>query len=532
MTIRKDVRAGVRALGAASVIAVLAWSTPAAAQGDPQAQLRQLIDDITRYVADQTGGDATLRTSRPPELRMDSGAAIATLPDLSIVGRRGNAIELGTQTVSQREVAPGRVRYELSLPQRVRAVENSGAAPFTVTSSGGTLAVVRDVATGLLREADFTISELNVPPPNPGAANTTLGQLQLGWTISARPDGLSDGGARIAVRGLRAVEQGSGRATSAGESSFAFGIQGFRLDDFERVRAAFVEGAAAPFERRWQRAMEVLHTMVDSGGIVGMTAELGVANGAYSDGNLAPMVTIGRASLNLVLTALNQAASAYQFRYVQDGLALRQDVVPVPQYIPSRVNVDLLFEQIPTRALHALSVAGLAARRNNSAPPPVAALGMLIEAMSQMGTTLRIAPIDVAAPAVGATLNGTVTADARSPLQASARGDLVVRGLETVQRELGAQGGRSGADSPAAVVAVLAALGQQGTGPDGQPVRTYRIELRPEGQLLLNGADMTSLLGPAGRQRRPARAPAAQPPAQQQQQPPSAGGPAPQPPGK
>jgi hypothetical protein len=69
----------------------------------------------------------------------------------------------------------------------------------------------------------------------------------------------------------------------------------------------------------------------------------------------------------------------------------------------------------------------------------------------------------------------------------------VVRGLETVQRELGG----AGPNSPAGVITVLMALGQQGTGPNGQPVRNYRIEVTQAGQLMLNGTDMSALIGAA-----------------------------------
>jgi len=501
--------ATVRALGGAALGAMLCWSAPAAAQGDPETRLRQTITDVMGFASAQSGGDVTMRTSRPVETRMDGGTAIATLPDLAAVGRSGNVLELGTLTVSQREVAPGRVRYELSLPERVRTVERGGNVPFTATSAGGTLAIVRDVASGLFVEVDFRIADLNVSPPTRGATATTLGMLQLGWAITGRADGLADAAARIALSNLRSIEPNAGAGATAGEASIAFGIQGFRMEDIERVRRVFNEAPAARPGERVQRATEALYAIITGGGVAATTAEIAIANGTYNDGGRVPVVTVGRAVLSQVMTAMNQPQSAWQVRYEQDGLALRPGVAPLPQYIPARVNVNLMLERIPTQTLQAIGAAGLT-RRGGS---PLASVGTLIAAMAQMGTTLRIAPIEAAAAAVGGALNGTITADARSPFQATASGDLVVRGLDVVQRELGAQSQGRGGDSPAAVVAVLSALGQQGTGPDGQPVRTYRIELTPEGQLVLNGADMTSLLGAAGRRPRQAPPPAPQPPA-------------------
>jgi hypothetical protein len=120
------------------------------------------------------------------------------------------------------------------------------------------------------------------------------------------------------------------------------------------------------------------------------------------------------------------------------------------------------------------------------------------------------------------TLNGQVSANAQSPLRAIGSGELVVRGLDALMREFGVTadqgrtpppGGRappSGAGGTNQMLAMLSALGQQGTGPDGQPTRTYRFELTAEGRLMLNGTDMTALLGGATGAR-PAQTPA-QPP--------------------
>jgi hypothetical protein len=96
------------------------------------------------------------------------------------------------------------------------------------------------------------------------------------------------------------------------------------------------------------------------------------------------------------------------------------------------------------------------------------------------------------------TLNGQVSANGQSPLRAIGTGELVVRGLDALMRDLGATnqpGARQGGGGTGAMIGPLVALGQQGTGPDGQPTRTYRIELTADGRLMLNGSDMSALIG-------------------------------------
>ena len=509
-----SVRVSIRGMAVGAVVALAAWSAPAAAQGNPEAQLRQVITDVMNFLNAQSGGQGSVQTSRPIETRMDGGTAIATLPDLTTTDpRRGETVEFGTLTLSQREVAPGRLRYELSLPQRIRATPRTGAAPLTITSGGGTFSVVRDVASGIFYEVDFNVSDLHVPPPDPGAADTTIGRLQLGYAISGRPDGLSDAVSRFAMRGLR-VAAARGMGGTAGEISLAFGVQGVRPEDIERIRQAYYE-PATDLGQRWQHAFERARAIVTAGGVAGSTIDITVADGVYNDGNPQPAVTLGRAGLRMVTTDANQDEGTFQLQYQQDGLVLRPGLAPMPQYIPARANVNLQLTDLPMRALHELSNSWVAARGPGAAGNAMPSVMALLQAMQQADTTLNISPIDLEAPAVGATLNGTVTADGHSPFQAHATGELVVRGLEALQRELGGQGGRAGPNSPAGVVAMLVALGQQGTGANGQPVRTYRIELTPTGQLMLNGADMSALLGGAG-----GGAPGGRPPAGRRVRPP------------
>jgi hypothetical protein len=502
-------------MAAGAVVALAAWSAPPAAAQDAQAELRQLITDIESFVASESGGEATVRTSRPPETRMDGGAAVATLADLSVVGRNGNVLELGTLTLSQREVAPGRVRYELSLPTRIS--ERGIPTPVTVTTGGGTLAVVHDESSGLLLEVDFRMNDLNVPAQGAGNPATTMGLLQLGYAVTARADGLSDANARFALRGLRVAQPGNNMGGSLGELSLAMTVQGFHLEDIEGVRDAFVQ-AQGSFEARWAQAIERLQAVMQEHGLGGSTVDMTLTDGVYNDGSPTPAGSITRATLRQVMSGENQDDSTYQLTYAQEGLTLRQDLVVVPQYIPGQINLNLTLEHLPMRALHAYTATLAATTAGAGGNDSAAAVMMLLQALQQAGTTLRMAPIALEAQAVGATLNGAVAANANAALQATAAGDLAIRGLDAVQRELGGQGGGPG--SPAGVITMLMALGQQGTGPNGQPVRNYHIEVTQAGQLMLNGTDMSALIGaatgpgggpPAAQPGRPA-APAPNPP--------------------
>jgi hypothetical protein len=437
-------------------------------------------------------------------VRMDGGAAVATLPDLALANtRNGGSIELGTITITQSEAAPGRVRYAGDLPRQIRFTERTGAAPLVITAGGGGVTIVRDVAASLIREVDFRITDLAVPPPMPGAVDTAIGLLQIGGSITDRADGLSDATAGFRMQNVRGRAPRNGAGTTVGELAFSVGAQGFRLADFERLRSALADAQKAPAVEQVGRTFSALMAF----GVASVTTETRLADGVFFDGGASPAVTVARFAARDSLGSWSQPEASYQTRYEVDGLVVRPDMTPVPQYIPSHAVVSLAVERLPLQAI----IQAAAGMR----PSPGAGAASLItpqfmDMLLGSGATLRIAPIELVSQALGAALNGSVSVNAQSPLRAVANGDLVIRGLDAVLRELSgpSQAGRTG-DSPAVILAMLSALGQQGTGSAGQPTRTYHIEVTPAGQLMLNGTDMSALLGSmGGGPARPGRPPA------------------------
>src|SRR5262249_27225688 len=144
-----------------------------------------------------------------------------------------------------------------------------------------------DLATGLMLEVDFRLSDFNVPQTRPTDPTVTMGLLQLGYAVGARSDGLSDAQGTFTLRGLRVVPPNARAGVDLGEFTLGFGVQGFRLQDIVRIRDAFLEPQPTTLQR-WQRAMEVAQQVVQGGGVAGSTVELAVANVAYSDGGPAP----------------------------------------------------------------------------------------------------------------------------------------------------------------------------------------------------------------------------------------------------
>jgi hypothetical protein len=344
---------------------------------------------------------------------------------------------------------------------------------------------------------EFSIADWRIPVP---ADQGTLGTVQVGLTLNRRADSLSDGSARIVYRDIHVITRDRVDMRAA-EMSIAVGVQGLRLDDVIAAVSTDAPPAPALAASRWSPVLERAWTIVRNGGLAGLTSDVAIVDGVFSDRRPDPAATFGRMSARNVLSALNEEAGRYELDYAVEGLAVRPDLVPAPQLIPSRVNVVMALERLPIRAWLDTGHLLLPARGTDRPSPDAQAVvgSLMIQAMMRMGTTWRIAPLELAAADAGGRLEGAITADPAAAFRVRAEGELVLRGVEALQREIAAHDPRRGPDSPGGVIAILAALGQQETGPGGEQVRRYRIALTPAGQLMLNGTDISPLLGGGAR---------------------------------
>ena len=88
--------------------------------------------------------------------------------------------------------------------------------------------------------------------------------------------------------------------------------------------------------------------------------------------------------------------------------------------------------------------------------------------------------------------------------------DIVLRGLDAATSALKPKPGAKPdpeTQQTLGMVEMLKAMGQQGKDAAGNDVRTYKIDLTESGQILLNGADMSAMMGMGAEPAEPAPQP-------------------------
>lgn len=171
-----------------------------------------------------------------------------------------------------------------------------------------------------------------------------------------------------------------------------------------------------------------------------------------------------------------------------DGPSVKRPVVP------GTGEIRLAAENLPRKALldawtrwlaEEPAIGGRAARENFDR--------RTLTALGQAGAEVRLDRLGFEAPDAGADANGIVSFD-----DATANGllgglSMTLRGFDALiaQATGGSQFRNPG---PALGLYALQGLGAPDTDREGRPIRTYRLEMAPDGRILLNGTEVTSLI--------------------------------------
>ena len=209
---------------------------------------------------------------------------------------------------------------------------------------------------------------------------------------------------------------------------------------------------------------------------------------------------VEQALYETAIDGLDRERSTARLHYSHKGAV----IVPAPtdpDFTPRTAEARLRLSNLPNAQLwQALLtfIGDMAERGADAAAATLAAKvpKMLSDAGVEFG--LDVFKLDVGAAA--ADMSGVAVVEKNAVLGVAAGFNLVLTGLDAIIRSL-----KDGAvDEDVAnvvlpVLTIIQALGQQGEPEKGRSVRRYRFEISADGQILLNGSDISQLFASFGR---------------------------------
>jgi len=432
------------------------------------------------------------------------------LPPLTISGE-DTSLDVGVIKLNVVPKADATYAVEVTLPARMELTDEEDK-PSVLTIGKQRFTGVWNTAVENFISADIAYGDIAlVPPKNQGA-------LRIG-SLTATQDMRQDGGPNIwsgpVAGAITDVTLSDNKATLLKIGSLTMEANYGRMDlgKVTQLKTLAAKHAAAGTEPPAAQFLPLL------GGILGdATMRLRVGNVAAGDAE--GRVAFDLAALQFGITDMDRAASTLSFGFQGDGLKV--EPLPGPQqFMPQRFDFQVSLAKLPNAAIGQAVTAMAALEEQQRAKPGtnkpsarkkgaeeskneardalMAVTGtMLTEAATNAGTELRLDRLTLDTPAASGSVTGALRMLSKAAMGAVGGAEVVLRGLDSAAEALkpkpGAQPDPSTQET-LGMIAMLQAMGQQGKDDAGKDIRTYKFELTEGGQVLLNGADMSAMMG-------------------------------------
>jgi hypothetical protein len=222
--------------------------------------------------------------------------------------------------------------------------------------------------------------------------------------------------------------------------------------------------------------------------------------------------TFGLAKLGygLSIKDIKKEKGSIGFKVMMDGLNISDAPTDIAGMIPTSSNIDITLDSLPmqklsqtfTSLIRSSMDAALEAQGAASGPAKqkaqndiMMAIATLPQTVTEAGSSVSVRNTHVTAPDISGTLDGSFT-------MKQGKMTLAFGGLDELIAKL--QAATSSAKDPSKVAQMVQSLtmlqmsGQNQPGADGKSKRVYVFELTADGKFLMNGADMSAMMGMMG----------------------------------
>lgn len=511
----------------ALAVAGPAWAQAPAVSAEGAAAMRAAIADGLKRTFPDTENGTEFRWSGQTQVTPAGDRYDVTLPALTIVSSDDARFDVGSVQLKVAPKADATYAVEAVLPS-VMAMQN-GKTP------AGTLTIGRQRFTGVWSAAveNFVSADLaygDVALVDKENAGLHIGSLTA--TQDMRPDGPGTWGGPVAgaLSDVSLIDANVTLMKMAGLTMEAtYGrIDLGKVSQLKALAATHATGGTEP------PPTQILQLL---GGMVG-EAVMRTRITGLSAGNDEGRFGVDLATFTIGVRDLDRDTSSTVLGFQTDGLKI--EPLPGPkQFMPQRFDVQISLGNLPNaaigKAMLALAALEEPAKDNGKAGNKASMAGKvesgkskgkkiesdesardaqatavvleLAEAASKAGTELRIDHLALDTPATSGAVTGAARVASGAALGAVGGVQVVLRGLDAAANALKPKPGAkpdAGDQETLGIVAMLQAMGQQSKDEAGKDVRTYKIDLTETGQVMLNGADMSAMMGMGGQPAEPA----------------------------
>lgn len=423
----------------------------------------------------------------------DGDGYTVTLPALSFAGDDGSRMDVGIITFRLKPQADGSQAFTARIPASLPIFDAKGAADGAVTI--GTQSISGVWIPAYETPTTMTLSLGSLAATN-GKNQTMLTIGSLAGRVDLRPDGggaLYSGPGSFTIANLVAKDETGTPLATIG--SFGTDFTYTRVDLAKSHKLTETARTYAETTGASPNPAPPPLTPADFGGLFGgMGFKLSLGESSFYDPKDKIRVGIKNIALSMGIDGLDTPSTSVRFGYDHDGL----NIVPPPgpvDFMPGSAGFSIAALKLPTDALS--QVLTIAAGKTDDTTGALAA-GVLLGALGQAASEIRLEKLAVSTPATSGHAAGAATFSPAAALATTGAFTVTLTGLDNTIKALQPAPGKKPTKEDQDTLAGLTmvqALGQPGKDAQGKDARVYKIDITAQGQILLNGTDMSGLLG-------------------------------------
>lgn len=218
------------------------------------------------------------------------------------------------------------------------------------------------------------------------------------------------------------------------------------------------------------------------------------------------LATIDKLFFNMQLDGLLGNSASYGNAFGVEGVEVSGLGEETDRHVPEIAKFDLNLVNIPLKDLETAGRDILEQRMDNPDMFNISAAMMtkIMPLLSKAETSIVFEDNRIKAASYDASMTGRFTADQSAVMNIAGSATTKIRGMDQAIQELQAEINTAGPEKAKTLRKTLQGLtfmqmmGQ--ADPDNPDTRIFKVELTKDGRMLLNGSDMSALMGKGGRQ--------------------------------
>lgn len=517
----------VAAFALTSLLPVAPASAAPAIDDAGAAALKTVIDDTLSFYIDiqkKTGEGLTL--SGPVEVVPKGSYYEVKIPGAAMTNATAT-MDIGTVMINATPEDDGDYRASIAVPNKMIMKDAKGGERMVINLGSQKFSGIFSPALGMFSQADGAYENVvaDINPKTEDGKKTDPVTITLGSIaskIAMTKDGDAWSGPQTTTIRNASIAFGDNKASKLSIAELIAAVSYNKIDLSagkklrDQLRQSLQNSGDVPTKD--------LQSLVDSSmGNMAVMPESGTSNFTMTDLALdIPAATatpdaqpislrLARLSNSSTLDGMKTDAGNLTAKTMLTGLSLTGHNGPLAGLIPSEAAFNVAAANVPFKSGAAnistainSAIEAQAGPDGNSAVAEAQAkmfmqqaIASLPELMAKAGTTITINDTYTTAADLSSTLNGALTAVNGAPYIFAGKTTLVLKGMDELiakLQEMSRTSNNPRAAGYAQMLIFMQLSGQLSKAPDGKSQRSYELELTQDGKVMLNGADMKSMI--------------------------------------